>query len=121
MLKKIIFVMGVVSFTALSGCATILNEPTKKVNLQTTNGEKAILSVDGVNVNAPGMVDLPRKKEGVMISSPDGKCVQTAVPSKVDTKFFINVLSGGAFGSTTDFASGEMWTYDDTLVVQCNK
>jgi diacylglycerol kinase family enzyme len=54
----------------------------------------------------------------VKVDTPD--CAkETLLAKQVDSKFFINVLSGGALGSTTDYASEEMWKYDDNVVIQC--
>ncbi|WP_044413750.1 hypothetical protein [Thiomicrospira microaerophila] len=118
-MKRVLIASAVASIMALSGCATILNDDNHKANIQTSDGQKAVLNVDGKRFEAPGVVELPRKKEGVTISSVDNRCNDTNVNSKVDTKFFVNILSGGAFGSTTDYATDKMWTYDDTIVVQC--
>lgn len=118
-MKKIILTGTLTSALLLGGCATILNDSTHTANIQTSDGQKASLNINGMTVEAPGVVELPRQKDGVVIKSVDNRCNDTNVNSKVDTKFFINILSGGAFGSTTDYASEKMWTYDDTIVVQC--
>jgi len=118
-MKKLLLAGLTTAALSLTGCATILNDTTHKANIQTSDGQKAMLNVNGVTVEAPGVVELPRQKDGVIIKSVDNRCNDTNANSKVDTKFFINILSGGALGSTTDYASDKMWTYDDTIVVQC--
>lgn len=118
-MKKTLAAGIMISALSLTGCATILNDTTHTANIQTSDGAKAQLNINGMTVEAPGVVELPRQKDGITIKSVDNRCNETNVNSKVDTKFFINILSGGVFGSTTDYASDKMWTYDDTIVVQC--
>lgn len=105
-----------------AGCASILNEKTQKINVTTSTGEKAQVLIDGMPFEAPGIATVTRTKADKVITSKDPKCNEsTIVPSKVDTVFFINVLSGGVFGSTTDYASEKMWKYDDTVTISCKK
>jgi len=39
----------------------------------------------------------------------------------VDPKFFVNILSGGSFGSTTDYSTEKMWKYNENVVISCKK
>jgi len=107
---------------ALTGCATILNDETQKINVTSSTGEKFSFSIDGQTHEGPAIVDVTRAKADKYIVSETPNCMkQTLLPSKVDGKFFINILTGGVFGSTTDYASEEMWTYDTSVVVSCTK
>ena len=39
---------------------------------------------------------------------------------EINPTFYVNILSGGAFGSTTDYSTDSMWQYDSTnLNVDC--
>jgi uncharacterized protein YceK len=119
-MKKIALITAALSVSLLSGCATILNDDLQKVNLVTSNGEKADLQVNGQTVTAPTVIDVKRTKDALMITSTDGKCAQSTVAnSKVDPVFFVNILSGGAFGSTTDYSTEKMWQYEDKIEVNC--
>lgn len=103
-----------------SGCATILNDETQKVNVQTSNNTKTKISVDGVMYDAPGIIELPRQEKDVILQVQNKNCnQQMIVKSKVDGKFWINILSGGTFGSSTDYGTEEMWAYDDNIVINC--
>ena len=117
---RILVLSAAVAMSA--GCASILNEKTQKINVTTSTGEKAQVLIDGMPFEAPGIATVTRTKADKVITSKDPKCNEsTIVPSKVDTVFFINVLSGGVFGSTTDYASEKMWKYDDTVTISCKK
>jgi len=103
-----------------SGCATILNEETQNVNLSTSNGEETTVIINNKTHNAPGIVALVRSKEDLILAANGENCKgKTIASSSVDSVFFINILSGGAFGSSTDYSSDEMWEYDDNIVINC--
>ena len=106
----------------LSGCSTIINDKTQQVNVSTPNNQKVTGTVNGQAFSAPGVVALVREnKSKVFVSdSPDCKG-QTVAEKTVDPIFFVNILSGGAFGSTTDYASEKMWKYSENIVLSCNK
>jgi hypothetical protein len=111
--------LGVVA-SMISGCASILNEKTQNINVVTSNGHKTEVSIDGMPFQAPGVASVKRAKSDKIITSKDPKCTQTTVaPSSVDNVFFINILSGGVLGSTTDYATDKMWKYQDTVMVTC--
>lgn len=104
----------------LSSCATILNEDTQKINVTSSNNKPFKGTIDGVPFNGPGVVSVKRTKEDKVISVPSGGCANTtSVNSEVDPKFFINILSGGTFGSTTDYSTDKMWKYQDNVIVNC--
>jgi hypothetical protein len=103
-----------------TGCASIINDKTQNVNVVTSNGHKAEVNIDGMPFQAPGVASFKRAKGDKIITTRDPKCNQTTVaPSTVDNVFFINILSGGVFGSTTDYATEKMWKYQDTVTISC--
>ena len=104
-----------------SGCATILNDDYQQVNITTSSGKKVSGTIDGIPFEAPGIVPIKRSDEDRIIIVNDPKCSpRTIANKKVDPKFFINVLSGGVLGSTTDYVSEKMWQYDDNLMIACS-
>lgn len=112
---------AVLVVSTLSGCSTILNDETQKINITSSNAKPIQGNVDGVSFTGPGIVEVKRANadKKVVVDTPN--CTkETLLAKQVDSKFFINILSGGAFGSTTDYASEEMWKYDDNVVIQCN-
>ena len=120
-MKKLVSVAVVLSL-GLTGCASILNENTQKVNVSSSTGKDIKGSVDGVSFAAPGVVSVTRtNKDKVFITDTEGCAKETVVEKTVDPKFFINILSGGAFGSTTDYASDKMWKYSENVVISCKQ
>jgi len=111
-----------VALMTCAGCATILNDPTQTVNVRTSNNAKISGTVDGKPFTTPGTVAVERKKTALSVQTTEPGCAPTTnANSEVDPKFFINILSGGAFGSTTDYASSKMWRYADTIVISCGQ
>lgn len=106
---------------ALSGCATILNDDFQRINVSTSNNKEVKGTVDGIPFTAPSIVSVKRAKDGKILMVEGNSCAkQTLLASNVDPKFFINILSGGVFGSTTDYATEKMWKYQDSVTINCN-
>lgn len=105
-----------------SGCASILNEKTQKINIATTNGETVKGTIDGVPFSAPGIATVTRENKDKVIVTETPNCAkETALSKSVDSKFFINILSGGVFGSSTDYGTEKMWKYEDSVTISCKK
>jgi len=119
-MKKIALSAVIAAVTLMSGCASILNDKVQKVNVASSNGKPITGNVDGATFTAPGVVSLTRAKAAKIIYvETEGCAKQTVVDNSVDPKFFINVLTGGAIGSTTDYATEKMWKYSDNVVISC--
>ena len=110
----------VLACSAITGCATILNEETQPVNISASNGKPIEGTIAGTPFTAPGIVNVKRAQDGQIakVSTP-GCTPETAIPASVDSKFFINILTGGTFGSTTDMSTEEMWKYQDAVTISC--
>lgn len=105
----------------LTGCATILNDSTQKINITTSNNTKSEIEINGATYNAPAIISVTRSREDLIVNAKNPKCTQQyLVKSKIDNKFWINILSGGTFGSSTDYGSDKMWTYQDEVELKCN-
>lgn len=119
-MKKIALALACSSVVAFSGCASILNEKTQPVNVSSSNGKPIAGKIDGVAFTGPGIVNVVREnKDKVLMATTEGCAPETAMPKSVDSKFFINIISGGVFGSTTDYTTEKMWRYSETVVVAC--
>lgn len=119
-MKNVLGLSLVASVVLMSGCASILNDKTQNVNITASNGAKVSATADGKVFQTPAIVSLQRSKLDKVITTTDSACnPQTLAPRKVDPIFFVNVLSGGASGSTTDYATEKMWKYEDNLVISC--
>lgn len=110
----------IVASLAVSGCATIIKGKTQQVNIGTSNNEPIAATIQGKSVQVPGVVTVNRKKENLEIATDAENCTSTQIAnSSVEPTFWVNILSGGAFGSTTDYASDSMWKYDDQITINC--
>ena len=110
-------------FTMLltTSCATILSEDTKKVNI-TSNRAPVRGTINGVPFSAPGVAAIKREKKDQVVKITTPGCRQTLVlEKKVDNVFFVNILSGGTFGSSTDYGTGKMWKYEDQLIINSSR
>ena len=119
-MKKLISI-GVVALL-MTGCASIINEKTQSVNVSTSTGAKVSGVVNGQAFTAPGTVPLVRENKNKIFVTDNAKCAKETVAEKtVDPIFFINILSGGPFGSTTDYSSEKMWKYSENVVISCQQ
>ena len=104
----------------LSGCSSIINEKTQQVNVSTPNGQKVTGTVNGQAFTAPGVVALVRENKNKVFTTDTAECKSETVAEKtVDPIFFINVISGGPLGSTTDYSTEKMWKYADNVTLNC--
>jgi len=118
-MKKLALLLIVASLS-ISGCATIIKGKTQQVNIGTSNNEPITATIQGQSVKVPGVVTVNRTKENLTITTEAENCTSTQVAnSSVEPTFWVNILSGGAFGSTTDYGSESMWKYDDQITINC--
>lgn len=118
MFAKTVMLGSIVGFGVLfSGCATILDGKTQSINL--SSSKVRTVDINGQQYTAPGVVTLQRSNNDAIINVKE--CNKTVLLQKsVNPTFFVNILSGGAFGSTTDYSTDAMWKYDQTNVnVDC--
>ena len=119
-MKKVFVLTILAGVLGITGCATILSGKTQKVNLTTSNGKSADVTINGESFKAPGIVDVSRKGVDAVVNA-TGECQgQTLAAKTVNPVFFVNILSGGAFGSTTDYANDSMWQYQSNIEIKCN-
>lgn len=121
LMKKSLLSLLIVSPLFVSGCATILTDNVQKINVGTSNGEQIKVTIDGSTFDAPGIISVTKSDEKTkIISTNEESCAkQTALNREIEPVFFVNLLTGGAFGSTTDYASDSMWKYEDNVTVTC--
>jgi hypothetical protein len=117
-LVKLISLAAVIALT--QGCSTILTEKTSSVNLATSNGKSIDVTIDGQVFKGPGIITLAKSNEDKIIKTETEGCVaETLLQKEIEPVFFINILSGGAFGSSTDYGTKKMWKYKDSVTVNC--
>ena len=105
------------------GWGNLKNNPSQKVALTTSNGQSVVAEVNGKKVNIPAEVKISRSKGAVVRvlaeDNPGYETTQFVITgkNKLSGIFWLNMLSGGTTGSTTDALTGSMWTYSNTNFV----
>jgi hypothetical protein len=103
-----------------SGCASILNDDFQRVNIATSTGQKITVTIEGKEFQAPGIITVTRENaDKIVMTSAKGCTEQTLMAKEVDNMFWLNILSGGSFGSSTDYGTEQMWGYQERVVVTC--
>lgn len=119
MKKKLLVVIPLISVVMFSGCATILSGKKQNINVTSSPSKKEV-TIGNQTVTTPAVLSIDRSNKDLMVKSNDCDR-QKMLASKINPVFFVNILSGGAFGSTTDYATGAMWKYDENVNLNCSK
>jgi hypothetical protein len=119
-LSLLCIVLMVCAVGLLGGCATILSGKTQSVNITTDTGKKYAASIDGQKYTVPAVIELTRANKDKVMTLEDCPDQKTLFHKEINPVFFVNILSGGVFGSTTDYASDSMWKYQpENVNVKC--
>jgi len=120
---KVIFTSSLlIAIAFLSGCASILNDKTQPINVSSSTGSDIKGTVNGIPFKAPGIIFVIREKKDLLfVTETEGCTKETIAPKEISGMFWVNLLSGGVSGSTTDYATEKMWKYSDTVVISCKK
>lgn len=114
----IVCMVCVVGF--LSGCATILSGNTQKINVTTETGKKYTALINGQKYTVPSVIELTRENKDKVLALEECPDQQVLLHKEINPVFFVNILSGGVLGSTTDYASSSMWKYEpENVNVKC--
>jgi uncharacterized protein YceK len=119
MKRKLLIAIPLVSMVMFSGCASILSGKHQQVNVTSTPSHQEI-TVGSQTITTPAVVSVRRSDESLIVKSKNCDD-QKLLASKINPVFFVNILSGGAFGSTTDYATDSMWKYDENVHLDCKK
>lgn len=125
--KKVAFVALISSAfivgSIFSGCALTSNGTKQSVTITTSNGKPVLAEIDGQKINIPAEIKISRKHGATIrvleMDNPNYEDTLLIVKGKhnVSGWFWGNILSMGTFGSTTDGASGSMWTYGNPTFI----
>lgn len=97
----------------LCGCATIIKGDNQPLTVN-SNVEGADVYLDGMKIGTTPFSGLVPRKKGptILLVKYEGyKDRKITIDTTVEPVFFVNILSGGVLGSTTDFASESMFKY----------
>lgn len=124
-MKKSILFVSVASAILFSGCASIVGGGgSQTISVNSSKPVKAKLAyTDGSgvqNFTAPATLSVDRRSKDIIISSEDGSFASTTHKSRLNGWFWGNIITGGVIGSTTDFATGAAWKYDEITTIHPN-
>jgi hypothetical protein len=103
----------------LSGCSTLLTDETQLININSTKKDLQ-LEIDGKTLVADGIIEIKKENKNKTLKVLSPGCEQSIALNKgIEPAFFANFLSGGAFGSTTDYSTEKMWRYQSTVFINC--
>jgi hypothetical protein len=106
---------------SLSGCSTILTEDMHRINVSSAKKDLQV-EVDGLTQTAPGVIEVKKENKNKTLKVVSSGCEQSiALNKKIEPTFFVNILTGGAFGSTTDYSTEKMWRYQDSVSITCSE
>lgn len=103
----------------LGGCATIISGSKQTISVN-SSVPGAQVSLNNVPLGVtPLVTTIERGQEGVLsVDMPGYTPFHAPVTKKVNGMFFVNIFSGGVFGSSTDYSTGAMYSYEpDTFYV----
>ena len=122
---KKIFILSVL---ALTGCATIMDGGPDTINVMTSDGSKVqaqLHSSAGIqHLTLPTFVTVPKSCSDAVIHVTEDKNVNQSsaiVPSSVNPWIFGNIIFGGVIGLAVDGVTGNMCTYDSSIIVPISK
>ncbi len=103
-----------------TGCATIITPKQQNINVTSSTGEAIEVTLDGKTSPTPGQFTVLRNGQDKVVNTTAPGCApSTPVNKNIAPAFWGNVIIGGLLGSTTDSATGKMYSYADNVVVQC--
>ena len=121
-MKKLVALL--MTATVLSGCSSIVKGSRQTINISTSTGKQAdaiITTSEGQqNITLPRSVSVKTTSGDIAVDIKETRCntsSSTIVQSRLHPWFWGNVVFGGVIGSTTDAATGSMWTYDESVIV----
>ncbi len=94
----------------LNACATILGGSNQTITVNSNIAGAEVFLNDQLLGKTPLITSIKRGQEGVFKVRADGyQTYQMAVNKKINNLFWVNVFTGGTFGSSTDYSTGAMY------------
>ncbi|WP_258237339.1 hypothetical protein [Arcobacter sp. AHV-9/2010] len=111
----------------LSGCATIFDDNYQTIKIDSDKSYKGKWfvvdkSFSSREFTSPTVLYVKRSNKDIIISSDNNEFKTSVAKSTVNNWFWLNFAGFiyGSYSSTTDFASGAAWKYDDTVYISEN-
>lgn len=114
----------VLSVLTLAGCATIVDGGPDTINLMTSDGSRVQAQVNSKSgtqqLTLPTLISVPKSCSDVTIQVIESDKVQQSVAvasSSVNPWIFGNIVFGGLIGLAVDAMTGDICTYNNSVVV----
>jgi len=116
-MKKLGLSLVLLSIFLLQSCATILRGDEQVLNVN-ANVEGAKVYVNNRLVGETPFSGKIKKEKSINIKvTKEGYSTLTRTyEADIDSVFWVNILSGGVTGSTTDYANGSMWKVNEGTI-----
>ena len=112
-MKSLLVAAFAVVLLQVAGCATIISGKTQTISVNSNVEGAEVMFNKQVLGKTPLVVKLKRGQEGMLSVKKEGyQPYQIAVNKKINTIFWVNILSGGLLGSSTDYSTGAMYEYE---------
>lgn len=128
MKKNIIAFLGIFAMTS---CGTLISGKTQSVNLismdSSSKTEAEITNGKIVqNINLPSSTIVPRSRQVLTINVKENDCHKASTTmnqSKFNWVTLLNIFGGtlSTSSTSTDAATGALWSYDDNIYVNTQK
>lgn len=110
-LVRAFFLVGLT--TMLTGCATILSGTTQNLTVNSNVSGADVYLNQTLLGKTPFTASIKRGQSGLLrITAPGYQPYQISLDKKVAGMFWVNILSGGPYGSSTDYSTGAMYAYE---------
>jgi hypothetical protein len=120
-MKRTAYISGLIASTMLfTGCATIFDGKTQEITFNSIDEKKVVMN--GQAYLSPGTYKVKRPEKDGTIIQVEGCNQPYSIDKKINNTFWLNILSGGFLGSTTDGVTGAMWEYETSDIdVNCQQ
>lgn len=106
-----IAVLAVALPLTVAGCATIISGTSQTISIS-SNVDGAAIYLDGVQIGTTPFIGSVRKgKTNLRLEAPGYRDETLALSRQLEPVFWGNIITGGTFGSITDFVSGAAYQY----------
>ncbi|MFA6165874.1 MAG: PEGA domain-containing protein [Gemmatimonadaceae bacterium] len=107
----------------VSGCATLIGGTSQTLTVNSNVAGAEVYLNQTFLGKTPLTAEVKRGQTGVLkVNAAGYQPYAIAINKKISTMFWVNIFSGGSFGSSTDYATGAMYEYEpSTYMVSLQK
>jgi len=103
-----------------SGCASIMTDDIASLNVKTSSGKQAKVTLDNQEYTVPGVILVQKEGRDLIFNTQANNCQNTTVVKReIEPWFWGDVVLLSPLSTVVDYFSESMWTYDETVVINC--